>query len=87
MAQFKSLNDLVRHSVWREIQSRKACSTGTLISVTFEPGEDPQARWQTTCVDHGECVGHETRKLAVSWASEPEGWCSACAVTVARKES
>ena len=63
---------------WREIQSRKARSTGATIQVTFEPAEDPSCRWQTTCETHGACVGHQTRALAVSFAAAPEEWCSEC---------
>lgn len=65
--------------------TRKARSTGTQVTVcTAEDagagfdGETEGLRWYTVCDTHGYCVGHETKKLALSWASSPEGWCEEC---------
>ncbi len=64
------------------IQERRARSTGTIVQVVDNRDgnidTDPDLPWFTICCDHGGCVGHPTRRLAVSWASEPENWCPTC---------
>ena len=58
---------------------RKARTTKTRVALA-SPGEVSctEEGWQTICEDHGGVMGHETRKLAVSWWSHPEDWCPTC---------
>jgi hypothetical protein len=63
------------------VQSRRARSTGTQVTVYdgIPSGFDIDGgRWQTVCDPHGFIVSHETRALAVSFASAPEQWCEVC---------
>lgn len=64
------------------IQERRARSTKTVVQVVdnreFEIDDDPSVPWYTICVDHGGCVGHPTRRLALHWAPAPEEWCPTC---------
>lgn len=64
----------------RVVQIRRARSTGSVISVLDNRTNQwsLDGRWITHCHDHGFVCDHETRALAKSWASEPEGWCEAC---------
>jgi hypothetical protein len=63
---------------------RRARSTGLPVSVgtADEFGLDADGgatKWYTVCDTHGSCVGHSSRRLAVSWASAPADWCEFCA--------
>ena len=63
----------------RVVQSRKSRSSGAVIEVIDNRSQefmDDDLRWYTLCRDHSNLVGHETRKLAEAWASQPEGWCN-----------
>lgn len=59
------------------ILTRKNRVIGVEISLVYNPAEDPTCRWQTEC-EHGNCVGHETRKLGVSFVAVPWEWCDEC---------
>lgn len=71
------------------IQMRRARSTGTMVGVydSLQAGmeTDPSAAWMTVCEEHSSCVGHRTRKLALSHAAEPEGWCEDCREKIDRE--
>lgn len=54
---------------------RRARSTKTVVELWRDYDEEP---WMTVCVDHGGCVGHDTRRLAERWLSHPEEWCPTC---------
>lgn len=66
-----------------QITTRKNRQTGTHVTVIhaddtgleLEPGA---VVWYTICEEHNQCVGHETKALATSWASEPLTWCEVC---------
>jgi hypothetical protein len=58
------------------VQSTRARSTGTVIEVLDR--RDDGEGWETICVDHGGVCTHDTRALAVSFASAPEEWCPTC---------
>lgn len=64
------------------IQERRARSTGTVVQVidnrdgSFDRDDDNG--WFNLCVDHGNIVSHETRKLALHWAPAPDEWCPTC---------
>jgi hypothetical protein len=66
------------------VQTRRVRSTGGLVSVGLadEFGLDADggaSKWYTVCDVHGSCVGHSSRRLAVSWSSVPADWCEFCA--------
>ena len=66
------------------IVTRKVRSTGGRVSVgladDFGLDSDGGAmKWYTVCDSHGSCLGHTSRRLAVSWGSAPEEWCEFCA--------
>lgn len=50
---------------------------GVEVSLYEMPEEDPECRWQTDC-SHGNCVGHRTKKLAMSFLAVPWEWCEEC---------
>lgn len=50
---------------------------GIEVSCYPTPDEDPSCRWQNDC-EHGNCVGHRTRKLAMDFLSVPWEWCEMC---------
>lgn len=58
------------------IQVRCARSSGTRIEVwrSVDFGDEQTAPWVTVC-EHGSICEHDTRELAVAWASVPEQWC------------
>ena len=61
------------------IQQRRARSTGATVTVIDNRDRsfmDDDQRWYTVCERHSTLVGHDTRALATSWASEPESWCN-----------
>ena len=60
--------------------TRKNRETGTMILVGQAPSvsSDGDDGWSTFCLDHQNDCTHSTRDLAVSWASQPSGWCPAC---------
>ena len=60
--------------------TRKNRQTGTMITVVSEKEAhlDPDLKWWTICEDHYRLVGHDTKALAISWASEPSTWCNDC---------
>ena len=60
--------------------TRKNRQTGTMITVVSEKEAhlDPDLKWWTICEDHYRLVGHNTKALAISWASEPKTWCEVC---------
>ena len=68
------------------VQERRARSTRTVVQVVdnrdgcldADVFEDSSIKWFTVCVDHGGCVGHPTKKLALAWAPAPEEWCPTC---------
>jgi len=76
--------------LWREQAERAGCislrrtrQTGTVVGVykCAEAGlddDDGQAPWATVCEEHGTVISHRTRKLALSHASDPSGWCEDC---------
>jgi hypothetical protein len=62
---------------------RRNQQTGTLIEVgtAEELGLDDEggaSKWYCVCLEHSGILGHETRKLAKSWASSPLDWCFGC---------
>jgi hypothetical protein len=61
---------------------RKVRSTGTRVGLYHaeEAGidSDPETPWMTVCEDHGNMVGHGTRRLAEQALSHPEDWCDQC---------
>jgi hypothetical protein len=67
------------------VQRRRTRSTGTTVEVldlrtypTPPSDEADGGRWLTICDEHGGNVQHETRALAISWASDPATWCDGC---------
>ena len=67
------------------VQQRKSRRTGATIQVLdnreqqhFTWDDDVPEKWWTVCVDHGFTCSHQTRQLAVAWASEPQMWCDEC---------
>lgn len=60
------------------IYERRSRQTGTTVIVEYLPWIDEAQPWQTTCVDHGGVCAHETRSLALSFASVPGEWCEEC---------
>ena len=65
----------------RIVADRRARSTGTRVQVIDNRDgsfEDGGLDWITFCDDHGNYCEHDTRKLAESFASVPEQWCSRC---------
>jgi hypothetical protein len=73
---------MLPHKDQEIVQERRARSTGTLVQVVDNRNgcidDDPTIPWFTICVDHGGCVGHPTRKIAIDWAAAPEEWCPTC---------
>ena len=57
---------------------KRTRQTGTGVVVEYLPYADEQMPWQTTCVTHGGVCCHETRALAMSFASVPGEWCEDC---------
>jgi len=57
------------------VVERRARSTKTVVQLWKNFDE---MKWTTLCVDHGGLVGHETRKDAAGWLSEPQNWCPTC---------
>jgi hypothetical protein len=65
------------------IQVTRARSTGTLVlvvdgdkfGVDTDDGRQP---FSTICDDHGGCIMHATKSLALSWAAAPHMWCPTC---------
>lgn len=57
----------------------RARTTGTIVGVykALEAGLEDYG-YATVCEDHGRLVIHDTRRLAFSHASQPEGWCGVC---------
>lgn len=70
----------------RVVASRKNRRIGIEVSLVYMPNEDPTCRWQTEC-EHGNCVGHTTRRLAESFLAVPWEWCSDCAGLVPHAEA
>jgi hypothetical protein len=62
------------------VSERKTRSTGATIRVLDNRCNEwgQEGRWISECVTHGSVVQHGTRRLAVTWASEPETWCDEC---------
>jgi len=59
------------------ILSRKNRVTKGVIDLVYMPLE-VGSHWQTQCVKHSTCCGHETRKLATYHMSAPWNWCEEC---------
>lgn len=64
------------------VQLRRARQTGRVVGV-YDSAEsgiecDPDLPWTTVCEEHGILVCHPTKALALSHASDPEGWCEDC---------
>jgi len=59
------------------VLSRRCRSTGTRVALYHTPDCD-DGPWQTVCEDHGGCVHHQSRRLALQWLSHPEDWCPDC---------
>jgi hypothetical protein len=66
--------------------TRRNRQIGVEVSLSLEPNEDPSCRWQTDC-EHGNCVGHATRRLALEWLSVPWEWCEECRRLLAAKQA
>ena len=60
----------------RLIESRRRRQTGTTVDVVY--GLDGNPGWWNVCVEHGGICEHETRALAMSFASVPIEWCPTC---------
>ena len=60
--------------------TRKNRQTGTMVTVVSESivQLDADMKWWTICEDHSRLIGHETRKAAEEWATEPKTWCGVC---------
>lgn len=61
------------------VQRRTARSSGATVAVIDNRDQefmDDDLPWCTVCETHGRLVGHDTRSLAISWASAPEEWCN-----------
>lgn len=69
-----------RRNTEHVVTERKTRS-GIRVYLTYMPGEDETARWQTEC-EHGRCTGHATRKIAESFLSHPEEYCPWCRAIV-----
>lgn len=70
--------------------TRIARQTKTPVTVVSAEAEGLDAcggacKWYTICDVHSECIGHETKALAISHASDPLGWCEQCMAAVAQK--
>ncbi len=64
------------------IITRKNRQTGTLIELAHQDVysiDNGDYVWITYCLEHELFVGHETKRVATSWASTPAGWCDGCA--------
>ena len=62
------------------IKQTKAHSTKTLVEL-WDMGKETNedgGRWQTVCVDHGNCMNHDKKSNAVYFLSHPEEWCEDC---------
>jgi hypothetical protein len=57
---------------------RRTRSTKTIVTLSFEGHDHPDGPWMTLCEDHGGCVHHQTKALALQWLSHPEEWCPTC---------
>lgn len=60
---------------------RRAKATGTMVALVDNRERwfaDEEFDWYTVCEDHGELVGHETRRIAEAWLSHPDEWCETC---------
>lgn len=57
--------------------TRRNRTIGIQVSCYPMPNEDASCRWQNDC-EHGNCVGHRTRKLAMDFLSVPWEWCEEC---------
>lgn len=65
------------------VSRRRARQTGRLVGV-FQAAQagiedDPETPWATVCEEHGGCSCFTTLAEARSMASDPVGWCEACA--------
>lgn len=64
------------------VKTSRARSTHTTVEVwrSADYGLDlaDGGSWVTVCVEHGNNVQHQTRALAIAWASSPETWCATC---------
>ena len=74
--------DLVLLAAWRAgCVSLRYTRTGTLVGL-YAAGEadiDADAgKYSTVCEDHGSCVGHESKRSALSHLGHPEEWCDFC---------
>lgn len=64
------------------VVQRHARQNGKLIGVYH--GEqsgmesDPDFPWVTVCEEHSTIATHPTLSLALSHASDPQGWCEQC---------
>jgi hypothetical protein len=62
------------------VQTRRARSTGTLVTVKrADVADDPAGSWETVCEAHSTVCAHSTLTLARYHAPAPEGWCEVCA--------
>lgn len=63
-----------------KVVTRRNRQTGTQVTVCRAEaiGADPIDPWYTVCEDHGNLVGHPTRRLANWHAADPIGWCPDC---------
>lgn len=63
------------------ISARKARQTGRIIEVCdgeLAGLDTTDGKWYTICTEHGTCICHKTRKLAIWHSSDPLGWCKEC---------
>jgi len=63
------------------VRVTRARSVGSLVALIDNRSEGYEiqgAAWQTQCITHGYDCGHDSKHVAVSWASAPEEWCDEC---------
>lgn len=47
-------------------------------------GANP-TNWYTICEEHGHCIGHPTRSIALIWFAHPDEWCEPCMEEITNK--
>ena len=57
--------------------TRRNQRIGIKVSLYRMEAEDPSCQWQNDC-EHGNCVGHRTKKLGLSFLAVPWEWCEEC---------
>lgn len=64
------------------VKSQKARTTKTIIELwdlgNSQDSKENGGRWQTICVEHGNCVCHDKKANAIYYMSHPENWCEDC---------